>query len=127
MCIMVYEENRHNRRKLKKIFEELYKIQKYEEEVYFFRESDPALLCAETRSVAAVFISMEDSKGRGFFLARKLRDLDRKLNLIPMASSLIYAKELVSMHVSGYLLGDITTDKVWDELENLRYPIVHSE
>lgn len=123
MCIIVYEENRHNRKRLKKIFAQLQQYENVKDTIYFFDESEQALLCAESGKVVAAFVSVQDSKGHGYFLTKRLRSLDRRLNLIPMAESLLYAKELVAMHVSGYLLGEVTKDKVIEELENLRYPV----
>lgn len=76
---------------------------------------------ARNETVETAFISMNDRLGKGFFLARNLNRFNSRINLIVMADELLYANELKQMHISGYIIGDRTRQKVIDELDNLRY------
>lgn len=86
-----------------------------------FDDAQKAFLHTQENHIEAAFISMEDKYGHGFFLAKRLKKGNPRLNLIPMSKEPRFENELVNMHISGYLTGNYTRQKVQAELENLRY------
>lgn len=121
MCVIIYDQNKRQRHALSQIIEQLYRESDSRKKIYCFDDSDKVMEHARNETVETAFISMNDRLGKGFFLARNLNRFNSRINLIVMADELLYANELKQMHISGYIIGDRTRQKVIDELDNLRY------
>lgn len=121
MCILIYEEDRKKRLKLERTIMQYEHKNDFVVKVKSFDDAQEALLHAQQNQVEAAFISMEDRYGHGFFLAKRLKKKNPHLNLIPMSMEPRFEKELMNMHISGYLTGLCTKGKILEELENLRY------
>lgn len=80
-----------------------------------------ALPDIETFDVAFVDIDMPGMNG--IELARELKKLQPRMNIVFATGYGEYMSEAFAMHSSGYLMKPITTADVAAELENLRYPL----
>ena len=121
MSVLIYDENKQKRYAMEELIRQLNLENSDDVDIFSFDDPEKALDYAGQDDVETAFISMDDKQGRGLFLAKRLKKLDSDMNLIPMAEKLKYGQELISLHVSGYILGDRTREKVLDELDNLRY------
>lgn len=121
MCILIYEEDRKKRLMLERTIIQYEGKSEQAINVKSFDDAQKALLHAQQNHVETAFISMEDRFGHGFFLAKRLKKKHPQLNLIPMSTEPRFETELMNMHISGYLIGNCTKGKVFEELENLRY------
>lgn len=121
MCILIYEEDRKRCTMLERTIMQYERKKEFAIKVKSFDDAQEAFLHAQQNHIEAAFISMEDRYGHGFFLAKKLKKKNPHLNLIPMSMEPRFEKELMNMHISGYLAGLCTKGKILEELENLRY------
>ena len=71
----------------------------------------------------AAFLDMELSDMSSIVLARRLKQLAPRGNLILMTESADYMAEALALRVSGYLRKPVTENAVREELANLRHPI----
>ena len=71
--------------------------------------------------VKAFFISLDDARGEGYFLAKEMRERNPWLNVVVMADQPKYVQDVFHMLASGYMLGELNREKVQYELENLRF------
>lgn len=78
-------------------------------------------------SVEAVFVSLEDKAGQGVFLANQIREYAEFVNIVAMAEEPVYLMDCWKIHVSGYIHGELSQEKVLDELEHLKFPVHESE
>ena len=118
MSILVYEEDVAKRYKLKHILREICS----EDEtlpIYYAKNEQTALAYAEEHHIDVAFISWDVRQG--LFLAEKLKDRIGRLNIIVMSEKYQYEEEFWKWHLSGYIAGEITQEKVAQELDNLRY------
>ena len=70
-------------------------------------------------------IELAGSTRGGLDLARKIREINPRVNIIfvTVFSPREYAGELMELHVSGYLTKPLNQEKLTEEFANLRYPI----
>jgi two-component SAPR family response regulator len=59
----------------------------------------------------------------GVELAKKLKELLPKLNVIFVTGYDEYANEAMKLHASGYLMKPVTAEDIKAELKDLRYPV----
>ena len=88
-------------------------------------------LCANAEEVLALpnldtfevaFVDIDMPGKNGIELARELKGLYPRLNVVFATGYGEYMADAFTLHSSGYLMKPITPEKVKDELENLRYP-----
>ncbi len=60
----------------------------------------------------------------GVELAKALKEVNPKMNIIFVTGYSEYAGEAMSLHASGYIMKPVTKEKIKQELEDLRFPIV---
>ena len=120
LSILIYDEDRTLRVKTADMIMQAYREDDCDVDLYIFDDPDKAVLCASEGSIETAFISVEDRLGRGFYLTKKLRNMDPQINLISMASRLRFGQELINLRISGYILGERTKEKILDELDNFR-------
>lgn len=60
----------------------------------------------------------------GVELAKELKAVNPKMNIIFVTGFSEYAGEAMSLHASGYIMKPVTKEKVEQELADLRFPIV---
>ncbi len=86
----------------------------------FLRPSD-ALAFAETHVVDVAFLDIKMPEMTGVELARRLKILNPKINIIFATAYSQYGLDAMKMHASGYLLKPLRVESVKRELEELRY------
>ena len=57
-------------------------------------------------------------------LAKELKTVNPKMNIIFVTGFSEYAGEAMSLHASGYIMKPVTKEKIENELSDLRFPIV---
>ena len=72
--------------------------------------------------VDTAFLDLEMPGMNGMGLARTLRELQPRCNIIPVTEKPEYALEALQLFVSGFLLKPVSEPDVRTVLENLRYP-----
>lgn len=60
----------------------------------------------------------------GVELARRLKEINPKMNIIFVTGYSEYAGEAMSLHASGYIMKPVSKAKVEKELADLRFPII---
>ena len=91
--------------------------------VHGFRDPEEALLfMIETRCEVA-FLDIQMREMSGIVLARKLKEIYPKVNIVFVTGYSQYANEAFSLHASGYVYKPVTADKIVNEMENLRNPV----
>ena len=118
MSILDYEEDWAKRYKLKSVLQEVCSDDETVQIYYAKNESD-AFKYAEEHHIDVAFISWDVRQG--LFLTEKLKDRVYRLNVVIMSEAYQYEEEFWKWHLSGYIVGDVTQEKVLRELDNLRY------
>lgn len=88
-----------------------------------FMSPQKALSAMEKESCDIAFIDIEMPEMNGIELAKKMKLINPKLNIIFETGYSQYAVTAAQMHCSGYLMKPITPEKIKRELEDLRHPI----
>lgn len=102
------------------------KIQKVEPdaEICQFNDSMAVLEAAKTKTFDVIFMDIEMPKLKGVDLAKKLKKLNPKCNIVFVTGYSEYMGDAFALDASGYLLKPATKDQVRHALDNLRYSIV---
>lgn len=74
-----------------------------------------------------VFMDIEMRDINGIELARQIKEINSKVNIIFVTGYSEYMSPAFKMHASGYLLKPVSVHAVKDELMNLRNPIPQKE
>lgn len=117
---LVYERDQEKYQKLESILEEILQERDDLMSIHRISSMEGAMQYME-EYMDVFFVSWEDENAHGLFLAQDMRKYDKRMNIIPMAEKPVFLPEAWEMHASGYLIGDVTKEKVLDELEHLRY------
>ncbi len=88
-----------------------------------FLYADEALVYAGSENVDVAFLDIEMSEINGLQLAKRLKELNGKTNIIFVTGYSQYALQAFSISASGYIIKPIDPSRVAVELENLRYGI----
>ncbi len=88
-----------------------------------FLKAKECLEYAEKNPCDVAFLDIEMRDMNGIALAKKLKKLNPKINIVFVTSYTEYQGEALSIYVSGYVQKPATKTKIERELDNLRYPI----
>lgn len=91
--------------------------------VYPCRDVQSALATAAQTRIDVAFLDIHMPEKSGIELARELKQINPKINIIFATGFSEYMKEGIDLRMSGYLLKPVTPEAVKIELENLRNPI----
>ena len=91
--------------------------------VHGFRNPLEALEFMKETKCDVAFLDIQMREMSGVVLARKLKEIYPKVNIVFVTGYSQYASEAFSMHASGYVYKPVTVDKIIDEMENLRNPV----
>ena len=91
--------------------------------VYLCRDVQSALNTAKEKRIDVAFLDIHMPEMSGVELARELKLLNPKINIIFATGFSEYMKEGIDLRMSGYILKPVTPEAVKTELENLRNPI----
>lgn len=94
-----------------------------EAEVFAFSDPNVLLEAARSNPCDVAFLDVRMGSMTGVELAKRLKELMPKLNIIFVTGYDEYANEAMKMHASGYLMKPVTAEDIKAELQDLRYPI----
>ena len=77
----------------------------------------------EDNQIDIAFLDIEMPGLNGVMLAKKLKAINPKINIIFVTAYDNYAREAMKLHASGYVSKPVSEAKVKEEVEGLRYPI----
>jgi two-component SAPR family response regulator len=91
--------------------------------VYLCRDVKSALDVARENVIDVAFLDIHMPEKNGIELARDLKLLNPKVNIVFATGFSEYMKEGIDLRMSGYIMKPVTPEAVRTELENLRNPI----
>ena len=91
--------------------------------LYPCRSVRDALQTAAEIKIDVAFLDIHMPEMNGVELARELKLLNPKVNIVFATGFSEYMKEGIDLRMSGYIMKPVTADAVKTELENLRNPI----
>ena len=91
--------------------------------VYLCRDVESALNTAMEKKIDVAFLDIHMPGKNGIELARELKMIHPKINIVFATGFSEYMKEGIDLRASGYLLKPVTPEAVKEELKNLRNPI----
>lgn len=92
-------------------------------ELVSFDKPSQLLLYAKENESDVAFLDIHMYEYTGLEVAKQLKELNPKINIIFVTGYDEYTKEAMTLHASGYILKPVTKEKVEKELSDLRYPI----
>ena len=93
-------------------------------DVYPFTSAQNLLSFAENNACDVAFIDIKMSDMNGTSLAEKLKNINPYINIIFVTGYPEYKADAMDLRASGYVCKPIYLEKIKDEFENLRYPII---
>ena len=91
--------------------------------VYLCRDVRSALSTAREQKIDVAFLDIHMPEMNGVELARELKLLNPKVNIVFATGFSEYMKEGIDLRMSGYIMKPVTPEAIKIELENLRNPI----
>lgn len=95
--------------------------------VHGFRSPEMALEFMKETKCDVAFLDIEMREMNGIVLARKLKEIYPKVNIVFVTGYSQYANEAFALHASGYVYKPVTAEKIVTEMENLRTPVKWKE
>ncbi len=95
-----------------------------EAEIASFEYPDELLEDAGENGCDIAFLDIHMSEMTGVELAKKLKNINPKMNIIFVTGFSEYTGDAMRLHASGYIMKPVTVEAVRNELEDLRFPIV---
>ena len=92
-------------------------------DIYRFRSPVEAYEFMKETRCDVVFLDIQMREMNGVVLARKLKEIFPRTNIVFVTGYSQYMDDAFSMHASGYVCKPATVDKIKSELENLRTPV----
>lgn len=97
---------------------------KYEDiHIEGFQNAQKALQYARENAVDVAFLDIDMREMTGLELAKKLKGIYPKINIVFVTGYSEYMKQAISLHASGYLTKPIRAEDVAEELSNLLHPV----
>ena len=93
-------------------------------DVTAFEEQDDLLEDAEKNGCDIAFLDIHMRGMNGVELAKRLKEINPKMNIIFVTGFSEYAGDAMSLHASGYIMKPVSKAKIEKELADLRFPIV---
>ena len=95
--------------------------------VYPCRDVHSALQTAQAQKIDVAFLDIHMPEKNGVELARELKMLHPKINIVFATGFSEHMKEGIDLRMSGYIMKPVTPEAIKTELENLRNPIEWSD
>lgn len=96
-------------------------------QVHSFWNTKEALEFIKQTACDIAFLDIEMREMDGITLAKRIKGIYPKINIIFTTGYSEYAGSAFSLHASGYVTKPITTEKIQNEIEELRYPVQVSD
>ena len=94
-----------------------------EAELFSFQSSEDALASSSENQYDIAFLDIEMPGINGINLAKSLKSINPKINLIFVTAYDNYALEAYKLHASGYVTKPVNEEKIKNEIDGLRYDI----
>ena len=94
-----------------------------EAEILSHESSLTALAAARKKMIDIAFLETDLPEIDGLLLGQYLRDLNPQINLIYCTGSPDHGLDALRLHASGYILKPAETDRMKEELDDLRHPV----
>ncbi|MEG2022354.1 MAG: response regulator [Oscillospiraceae bacterium] len=94
-----------------------------EAQVHGFGSGEEALAFGSEHLCDVAFLDINMNDMDGITLAKHLKHVNPKINIIFVTAYKKYAMEALSLHSSGYIMKPATKEKIEHELEHLRHPV----
>lgn len=91
--------------------------------IHGFNTGEAALDFGSKHICEVAFLDIDMPDIDGIALAKHLKQLNTKINIIFVTAYRKYAIDALSLHSSGYVMKPVTKEKIEHEIENLRHPI----
>ena len=91
--------------------------------IYSFKKASEVLKFAESTLCEIAFLDIEMRGMTGIDLAKALKDINPKINIIFVTGYSEFMKDAFSLHASGYVLKPPTREAIEKELKELRNPV----
>ncbi len=92
-------------------------------EIVSFRDPAEALEYGMKEEIDIAFLDINMNPVNGIELARQLREVNPRINIIFTTGYSEYTGDAMKLHASGYIMKPVTIEKVRREIEDLRYPV----
>ena len=106
-----------------KMLEQAVRQAKPDADITAFRKQSELLEQAKQGGCDIAFLDIHMRGMNGVELAKKLKEVNPKMNIIFVTGFSEYAGEAMNLHASGYIMKPVTAEEVSAELEDLRFPI----
>lgn len=93
-------------------------------QIHGFRKPEDAISFVSIHSCDIAFLDIEMRGISGIELARRIKLINPKVNIIFTTGYSDYTGEAFSLHASGYVMKPVTAEKIALEMEELRHPII---
>ena len=93
-------------------------------EVIGFEEPEDLIEEAKENGCDIAFLDIHMSEMNGVEAAKRLKEINPKMNIIFVTGFSEYTGDAMRLHASGYIMKPVTKDKVAAELADLRFTIV---
>ncbi|MEG0681501.1 MAG: response regulator [Eubacterium sp.] len=97
-----------------------------EAQAYGFRSGEEAMSFCRENSCEIAFLDIDMNDMDGITLAKHLKKINPKVNIIFVTAYNKYAMEAHSLHSSGYMMKPATKERIEQEVKNLRYPVCNA-
>lgn len=110
------------------LLENILRAVRPEAEIHVFSEPEELLEYVKEHSadIAVLDVCMYSGMN-GVMLAKQLKEINVKINIIFATAHERFLKEAMSMHASGYIVKPITEEAVRRELDDLRHPLAEEK
>ncbi len=92
-------------------------------EIYSYTNPVKALEENKDRNIDIAFLDIEMPKINGIKLAKSLKQINPKINIIFVTAYDNYALEAMKIHASGYVTKPVNANRIKDEIDALRYDV----
>ena len=96
-------------------------------DVNAFEDQEELLADAKKNGCDIAFLDIHMRGMNGVELAKRLKDVNPKMNLIFVTGFSEYTGDAMSLHASGYIMKPVSKAKIEKELSDLRFPIAPKE
>lgn len=93
-------------------------------EIKAFRKQKDLLEEARENGCEIAFLDIHMRGMNGVELAKALKEINPKMNIIFVTGFDEYTGDAMRLHASGYIMKPVTKEKIEEELEDLRFPVV---
>ena len=87
-----------------------------------FTDAAEAVEYAKVNRVALAFLDIELRDISGLEVCRELLKINPRTNVVYLTAYIGYAFDAWSTGASGFMLKPLTSEGIWEQLQNLRYP-----